>query len=243
MDVDCLIGEVFVRSPLWDQKNKNHHNRFVLDKLWHEVAVKLSTTPTAVRNKWKSLRDKFRTTLASIPKPESGDPQINCYRGEWKHFKSLLFLKDQFTTRKSKGNFPKNDENIFNESSQLIQHEINEYEQAVEDIIQSPQEDLEHLDSAASSVTPTSSQPSSSARNCPKKRIANEDIGQALLLVKKQKLEFLEQNRNKNEDDEDLNFFKSLLPHVRTFSAYDKLEYRMRIMKLTQEFVKPSENT
>ena len=33
MNIDMLIGEVFLRSPLWDQKDKNHHNRFILDKL------------------------------------------------------------------------------------------------------------------------------------------------------------------------------------------------------------------
>jgi hypothetical protein len=40
---------------------------------------------TVVRNKWKSLRDKFRTTLASIPKSKSGDVHVNNYRGEWKY--------------------------------------------------------------------------------------------------------------------------------------------------------------
>lgn len=44
MDIDCLIGEIFLRPALWDQKNKNHHNRFVLDKLWDEVGAKLNTS-------------------------------------------------------------------------------------------------------------------------------------------------------------------------------------------------------
>ena len=44
MDIDMLIGEIFIRSPMWDQKDKNHHNRFILDKLWDEVATKLNTT-------------------------------------------------------------------------------------------------------------------------------------------------------------------------------------------------------
>ena len=44
MDIDSLISEIFVRPSLWDQKDKNHHNRFVLDKLWDEVAIKLNTT-------------------------------------------------------------------------------------------------------------------------------------------------------------------------------------------------------
>ena len=43
MDIEKLIAEVFIRSPLWDQKDKNHHNRFILDQLWDEVGVKLKT--------------------------------------------------------------------------------------------------------------------------------------------------------------------------------------------------------
>lgn len=44
MDIDKLITEVFIRAPLWDQTNKHHHNRFVLDKSWDEVAAVLKTT-------------------------------------------------------------------------------------------------------------------------------------------------------------------------------------------------------
>jgi hypothetical protein len=52
----------------------------------------------------------------------------------------------------------------------------------------------------------------------------------------------LQQKKDKNKEDEDLNFFKSLLPHIRRFSAYDKMEYRMKVMKLTQDFLESSEN-
>ncbi|KAI4465749.1 cyclic nucleotide phosphodiesterase [Holotrichia oblita] len=194
---------------------------------------------TAVRNKWKSLRDKFWTTLASIPKPKSRDPKIHDYTGEWKYFQNLLFLKDQLAPRKSKGNFPKNDdEDILDQSSQLLQGENDEddvSDQAVEDIIQCPLQHPEYLDSQPSSIMPASSRASSSATNYSKKHVAKEDVGQALVQIGKQKLEFLEQKRNKT--NEDLNFFKSLLPDVKTFSAYDKLEYRMRIMKVTLFYV------
>ncbi|KAI4465737.1 cyclic nucleotide phosphodiesterase [Holotrichia oblita] len=194
---------------------------------------------TAVRNKWKSLRDKFRTTLASIPKPKFRDPKIHDYTGEWKYFQNLLFLNDQLAPRKSKGNFPKNDdEDILDQSSQLLQGENDEddvSDQAVEDIIQCPLQHPEYLDSQPSSIMPASSRASSSATNYSKKHVAKEDVGQALVQIGKQKLEFLEQKRNKT--NEDLNFFKSLLPDVKTFSAYDKLEYRMRIMKVTLFYV------
>jgi len=44
MNVDVLITSVFKRKPLWDQKDPEHHNRYVLDKMWDEVAVEMKTT-------------------------------------------------------------------------------------------------------------------------------------------------------------------------------------------------------
>jgi len=44
MDVDKLISLVYVRTVLWDQGDSRHHNRYVLDKLWGEVAQELSST-------------------------------------------------------------------------------------------------------------------------------------------------------------------------------------------------------
>ncbi|KAL1487721.1 hypothetical protein ABEB36_015628 [Hypothenemus hampei] len=147
MDNNILISEVFIRPHLWDQKNKNHHNRFVLDKLWDGVATKLNTT-SMVRNKWKALKDKFRTTLASIPKSKLGDGATN-YKVEWKYFQSLLFLKDQFHPRNHR------------------------------------------------------------------KKMQRETA----------------------EEDEDIGFFKTLVQHLKTLSIFDKLSYRMEIIKITQKYI------
>lgn len=37
-DTEKLISLVFVREPIWDQKNKNHHNSVILNKLWKEIS-------------------------------------------------------------------------------------------------------------------------------------------------------------------------------------------------------------
>lgn len=44
MNVEVLISAVFKRKPLWDQKDPEHHNRYVLDKMWDEVAAEMKTT-------------------------------------------------------------------------------------------------------------------------------------------------------------------------------------------------------
>jgi hypothetical protein len=44
MITDKLISLVHLRRTLWDQGDSRHHNRYVLDKLWGEVAQELSCT-------------------------------------------------------------------------------------------------------------------------------------------------------------------------------------------------------
>lgn len=44
MNVEQLISGIFVKNPLWDQTDRQHHNRFVLDKLWDSVAEEMNST-------------------------------------------------------------------------------------------------------------------------------------------------------------------------------------------------------
>lgn len=39
MDTELLISAVFKRRPIWDQKDKNHRNRYILDKLWSKIVA------------------------------------------------------------------------------------------------------------------------------------------------------------------------------------------------------------
>jgi hypothetical protein len=43
MDIEQLNGAVYLRKALWQQKDVNHHNRGVIDKLWEEIAVALGS--------------------------------------------------------------------------------------------------------------------------------------------------------------------------------------------------------
>ncbi|XP_054729109.1 uncharacterized protein LOC129238095 [Anastrepha obliqua] len=70
---------------------------------------------------------------------------------------------------------------------------------------------------------------------------SQEGIGNALLEMEKEKLRFLEEKRaKKDKDDEDLSFFKSLLPHLKNITSLHKLEYRMKVLQLTHELVNKS---
>ncbi|XP_069682670.1 galectin-4-like isoform X2 [Periplaneta americana] len=47
MDNEQLISEIFIRPPIWDQRHKFHHNRYVPDKCWEEAAAKCGATVIA----------------------------------------------------------------------------------------------------------------------------------------------------------------------------------------------------
>lgn len=42
MDIDNLISAIFVRSPIWDKRNKNHSNRNVVEKCWKEISKEVN---------------------------------------------------------------------------------------------------------------------------------------------------------------------------------------------------------
>lgn len=48
MDIEKLISSVFVKNPLWDQKDPQHRNRYMLDKLWDAVAEEMKSTSKGI---------------------------------------------------------------------------------------------------------------------------------------------------------------------------------------------------
>ncbi|XP_066251338.1 uncharacterized protein [Euwallacea similis] len=234
VNVDSLINEVYHRRPLWDRQNKHHHNRYVLDKLWDEISAILNTPRLTARKKWKNLRDKFRTSLASISKPH-GEAQIADYDGEWKYFSSLFFLKEQFLSKKDDDAFSIEDEsNILEESKDNTGDGSDQFYKenatAVKCEYDSCNEEfLEPIESLTYQNSPSPSTTSECVNNRKRPNYGTvEEV--SLYLQGKRKYE--------SEDNEDLNFFKSLLPHVMLMPALDKMDYRIKVIRLTQEFLR-----
>lgn len=48
MDTEELISCIFVKNTLWDRKVPQHHNRFILDKLWDAAAEEMKSTSTGI---------------------------------------------------------------------------------------------------------------------------------------------------------------------------------------------------
>ncbi|CAG9760918.1 unnamed protein product [Ceutorhynchus assimilis] len=108
MDVEKLIQEVYLRTPIWDQKIPSYHNRDLIAKLWQEVSTACGITVDVAKPKWKHLRDNFRAELKKAwKKKKSGDAGgSQACESSWVWFKNMLFLKDQMTGRKMQSNLP-----------------------------------------------------------------------------------------------------------------------------------------
>lgn len=71
------------------------------------------------------------------------------------------------------------------------------------------------------------------------KRLKTEDYNPSILDIERQKIQYLMENSSRKQDkddDEDLMFFKSLLPHVRKIPATQKLVMRGRIQDIVQQY-------
>ncbi|XP_039962929.1 uncharacterized protein LOC120776384 [Bactrocera tryoni] len=227
MDINLLISEVFARPALWDRKNKNYHNRQLVEHLWKSVAREMNLKKEEVKKKWKYIRDQFRAELRKISVPISADSanMESDFNSKWPYFKQLLFLKDQMKHRELSGNLKK--------ISTIPDESGNEDPLEVNDDISSwnisPVEDTDDTcDKFELNIPPPTK----------KKFLSHTKNTSHQLEIEKRKLRLIEKKHSeKKERDEDQAFFESLLPHVRKLEPESKLLCRMDIQNTVYNHV------
>ncbi|XP_017467134.1 PREDICTED: uncharacterized protein LOC108359683 [Rhagoletis zephyria] len=159
---------------------------------------------------------------------------------EWRYFRSLLFLRDQFSARKSSENsVSENNDDILEDTFESL---LNDADHDGEKDMNFVLPSQEINDGSRQDFTPSSSRASTFDENPPQaKRSKQDSLGDALLQIEMEKLNYLKEQELHKQDDEDLSFFNSLLPAVRKFSAVDKLDYRMMILQVTRNFLTKTE--
>jgi hypothetical protein len=84
-------------------------------------------------------------------------------------------------------------------------------------------------------------------RDTPRKRKRDGVIAkynETIIEIEKQRVKFLEEAiKNSQPENEDMLFFRSLLPHVNNIPAYMKLRFRNRIQQVVDEFAYPLTST
>lgn len=211
-----------------------------------------------MKKKWKYLRDQFATEVSKLKPPRSGDEGGEIQASKWLHFKSLYFLRNIIKCRASCGNLSRSVTGKDQETSdnyKIIFSILDGSDEKENEIVGDEQIDVGDKDFEEESVLAVS-QPdpstlqdmltnSASPSPVPKmqkmKRMRRDDYTASMIEIEKKKLDILERkNENKAlNEDEDLLFFKSILPHVKKICPNRKLAFRGKIQEVVQEFAYP----
>ncbi|XP_067623379.1 uncharacterized protein [Eurosta solidaginis] len=242
MKIEELISAVYVRNSLWDQNDDCHRNRFVLDKLWDEVAAQMGSTREAVRSKWKTLRDTYRKELqkrAKLNENETGNLARSSnwtLLRNWKYFTNLSFLRDQFEAGRN-GKF----EMIDSASDSQPFKRMRSESPTIPVINQS-----EYRKEPDTQYTSTEYCYGSTPQNFrgiflplqkqqpPYSKVEGADVTSTEM--KPEQIKNVAKIDNA-EDYEDMHFFKSLLPHVKQLSPQQKMLLRMKLQGVVYDFV------
>lgn len=206
-----------------------------------------------LRRKWKYLRDQFAVELGKSPLPHSGDGADDVPTSKWPYFTQLLFLRDIVKPRSSSGNLPKLGTPAAHDFGQgdeeITESTPNETQSLEFDTLSDAQDEVVDTDSIketvprATATSPTSSRASTptttaSTVRSQKRRAPIDSFNESLLDIERKKLQYLEAkaNRSNTEEDENLLFFKSLLPHVRKIEPSRMLSFRGRVQELVEQF-------
>lgn len=189
-----------------------------------------------VQKKWKYLRDYFRNEATKIKPIRSGDAGNQDVSPCWPYYKQLLFLKDQIKNRNSTGNLSAKQQIETIEVGEDGEVEDAESVEVEEDRGIVEVEGVGREKELSSVAGETVVEPRVKLDSRVRKR-PNERIGEALLNVEKEKLQFLKEKREKKDSkNEDMLFFGSLMPHIQKIPPEMKLLFRNKVSELVQEF-------
>ncbi|CAB3252851.1 unnamed protein product [Arctia plantaginis] len=232
-----LIHEVQNRPILWDRYNDYHHNRVATDREWLNLSLVLNTHKDILKQKWKNLRDQFQRELRKIPTPDgdSANSYLANYTGKWIYFEQMLFLKDSVKTKQYNHNI----------------EEVEMPEDTIEELIVFEDEPLIKVedDYSLNSKNPLL-QPQNPVREFPSQGCTTDIVNSRHLeaeideeVGRKRKASEEPQDRTKRKkmslaedperiDDDDLHFFKSLLPFMKKLTPIRKLIVRNEIQNI-----------
>lgn len=200
-----------------------------------------------MKKKWKYLRDQFAVELKKFPTARPGDPAAaaDSQTSKWQYFHLLHFLKDVLKPRPSRQNFPSLlASNAAEASSPHLRYQMDGKASPLageEGMPASPMhahDTLVHDDELTDKYRLTAALISNKKRGS-SKLLETKDYNQTNLDTEKQNSPYLMEKSSRKrdkEEDEDIMFFKSLLPHVKRIPVAQKLIFRGRIQEVVQQF-------
>lgn len=202
-----------------------------------------------VKKKWKNLKDKYRKELKQTREHRSGDPGGSSKESDWVFFKLLDFLKDQMIPGKMSGNLPSCQEKgshlgdlqllLTDDEEREVVDSLLGDETSSEISVQPFVPEANRLNKQALSDTSCSggSTPMinpNSEHSRRKQRRRQDPHTDKIIELEERKLKYMLEDRE-TEKDEDYHFFMSLVPHMKNFSAQQKLRVRNKIQNVIIE--------
>ncbi|RVE49701.1 hypothetical protein evm_005676 [Chilo suppressalis] len=244
MNIEALIAKVFLNPAVWDKRDKNHANRNVVDRCWQNIAGVMGVEEAALRKKWKYLRDQFCVEFSKIKQPRSGDPGgETSHDPKWPHYRSLLFLKDIVRPRASSGNLREPSQETYTEAAPInAQEEFIEINDEFHNVSEDLNEDLSEGDPCSMADVPQAV--TKEVKKTQKRRHdSNAKYNAAIIEIETKKAKLLEDTlKNRQTEDDDLLFFRALLPHVKKIPPHRKLRFRNRVQEVVDEFAYNHDN-
>lgn len=191
------------------------------------------------------MRDHFKKELNKVPKGKSGASQefASEYTGKWSYFYQMLFLKDVLLPRNTESNLQgrvdlSSQANDNTQNSTQNTDESEDETQITDEPEHTTLSQSEHVEpeilrnesmfaapSTATVSTDISTVPKKKQKNCPTKTTSDRSTFETELLRIESEKTLLLQNELKKED-EDLHFFKSLIPYFKKLQPLQKLRVR-----------------
>lgn len=200
---------------------------------------------TILRKKWKYLRDQFSVECSEIKTPRLGDAAETATEPKWPYFKRMLFLKDIVTPRASSSNLKPKAPTVTDDGEVEREHDISLFVDGQEtngiDLNvaekETPNKNVTDTQSAEfhQPASPTASQHRKRKRVMATNTLYNEKI----LQLEQQKINTIQSAFQREPDNDDIMFFKSLLPFVSKIPTEQKLSFRTRIQQVVEEFAFP----
>lgn len=189
----------------------------------------MQISENVIKNRWRTLLQKFKSEAKLESLMRSGDGADQCYRSQWPHYQSLQFLKDKVLPAEVSGNL-----------NYLFDEDIDEDEEDWEPVSENnPQKELTMpkyvktpTDARKNPKTPTD------VRKNPKPPTDGQKNPERIPLVEKNK------NKRNLDDDHvlidmsaiDSLFFKTLAYHVQRIHPDRLLHFRNEINDVVQRY-------
>lgn len=202
-----------------------------------------------LRKKWKYLRDQFGTELSKLTRPRSGSGVGAIAKSKWQYFDQLSFLRDVVQCRQSSGNLKQPTQSsetvsILPETREFYEEPTDPKEPTEEE---STTQNCREGEVMETTFKPINVEPQTHSQRLvhvnpmpgsSRKRARPDEFNKSILELEQRKVDLLAQKiSNRNcEEDENLLFFKSLLPHVRKICPGKMLSFRNKIQEVVQEY-------